>query len=147
MSLLRLQASYFAIENPLRAIDRWWHRPRFRRVVRLREQEVEIEWTRRANAALESREAPLVVELRLYFSCVVKKQVFFHDSADFDTTPVNQHLALCFRPLTAAACDPIEFAAKYPVGRDLGDGVAARMVPRAVSLDFRRGNWEGRFSY
>ncbi len=147
MARFNLQASYFAIENPLRVIDRWIHRPRYRRVARLRGRDIEINWTRRAEDALRRRTAPLTVEIRLYFSCVVKKQVYFHDHADFATTPVDRRLLLAFRPVTAAACDPREFAENYPPGEDLADGVAARMLPRVVDLDYCRGRWHGRFAY
>jgi len=142
------QASYFEIENPLRAIDRWLHRPRYRRSVVLQGRDVEVDWTRRANDELRRRDTTLCVELRLYFSCMIKKQVFFHDGpVEFASTPVNDRLELLFRPLTSAACDPVEFAARYPPGRDLSDGVAARMVPRRVTLDFLDGRWQGRFGY
>lgn len=39
------------------------------------------EWTAAAARALASREAPLCVELELYFSCLVKKFVHFRDDS------------------------------------------------------------------
>ena len=147
MSLLN-RASYFEIENPLRALERWRHRPRYRQSVVLQGREVEIDWTRRADDELVRRETPLCVELRLYFSCLVKKQLFFHQGpVELASTRVNDRLALAFRPFTAAACDPVEFATHYPAGRDLSDGVAAGWVPRRVTLDYRKGQWQGRFGY
>ena len=147
MSILNLQASYFAIDNPLRRLERWCNRFRHRQIVRINQHEVDVCWTNRAEAALRARERPLIVELQLYFSCVVKKRVLFHRSADFDTTKVNDRLELAFRPIASAACDPREFALQHPAGKNLSQGVAARMVPKRVEIDFRRGEWQGGFHY
>lgn len=148
MSFLNLQASYFAVENPLRRLERWLHGYRHSRRVRINQRDVEVSWTGRAERELHRRKRRLVVEMQLYFSCVVKKRVLFHsDSEDFDSVPVNNSIALLFQPVASAACDPQEFAACYPQGKDLSSGRAGRMVPRSVEIDFRRGNWEGRFHY
>ena len=40
-----------------------------------------VEWTRAADRELANRDRPLVIELELYFSCLVKKFVHFHDDA------------------------------------------------------------------
>ena len=147
MSILNLQASYFAIDNPLRLLERWFNRFRHRQIVRIDRREVDVCWTDRAEAALRAGERPLIVELQLYFSCVVKKRVLFHQSADFDTTKVNDRLELAFRPIASAACDPREFALQHPAGKNLSQGVAARMVPKHVEIDFRQGEWQGGFHY
>jgi hypothetical protein len=145
MSLLNLQASYFSIDNPLRRLDRWFNRFQHDRTVRINQREVKVCWTARAEAALRASRQPMVVEMQLYFSCVVKKRVLFHRNAEFETTVVNDRLRLAFRPVGSAACDPREFARKYPEGADLSHGVAAAMVPKRVEIDYRRGQWEGCF--
>ena len=148
MSLLNLQASYFTIENPLRQFERRLNRFCHRASARVNRREVELRWTERAEAELQREDGRLVVELQLYFSCVVKKRVLFHrQRVAFETVPVDDRLELAFRPIASAVCDPDEFAANYPEGRDLAEGLAARMVPRAVEIDFRRGRWEGQFQY
>jgi len=148
MSLLNLQASYFAFENPLRQLERRFNRFCHRARVRVNRREVELRWTERAESELRRDGGRLVVELQLYFSCVVKKRVLFHrERVAFDTIRVDQRLELAFRPIASAVCEPGEFVARYPEGRDLASGLAARMVPRAVEIDFRRGRWEGQFLY
>jgi hypothetical protein len=147
MSILNLQASYFAIDNPLRLLDRWCNKFRHRETVRINQRDVEVSWTERADRALQDGRQRLIVELQLYFSCVVQKRVLFHEDADFDTTVVNNRLEIAFRPIASAVCDPREFALSHPAGKDLSHGVAARMIPRVVEIDYRRGNWEGRFGY
>lgn len=41
---------------------------------------VSVEWTKAAARELTRRTQPLVVELELYFSCLVKKFVHFHET-------------------------------------------------------------------
>ena len=147
MSILNLQASYFTIENPLRVMDRWFNRFRHRQIVRINQRDVEVNWTERAERALQGCRQPLIVELQLYFTCVVQKRVVFHQCAEFDTVVVNNRLEVAFRPIASAICDPREFALSHPAGKDLSHGVAARMIPGSVEIDYRRGNWEGRFGY
>jgi hypothetical protein len=145
--MLNLQASYFAIDNPLRLLDRWFNKFRHRKSVRINQRDVKVCWTERAERALRDDRQPLIVELQLYFTCVVQKRVVFHRRAEFDTVVVNKRLEIAFRPIASAVCDPREFALNHPAGEDLSQGVAARMIPRTVEIDCRRGNWEGQFGY
>jgi hypothetical protein len=147
VSILNLQASYFAIESPWRLLDRWINRYRYRQMAQLAEREIEVRWTARAERALQASPQPLIVELQLYFACVVKKRVVFHQHTEFATTRVNSRLEIAFRPIASRACDPDEFALHYPAGKDLSAGPAARMIPRRVELDFRGGHWQGQFDY
>ncbi|MDH3636240.1 MAG: hypothetical protein OES20_16195 [Gammaproteobacteria bacterium] len=147
MSILNLQASYFSIANPVQMLERSFNGFLHNQDVRINQREVDVCWTDRAEAALRASDRPLIVELQLYFSCVVKKRVLFHRSAEFDTTIVNDKLELAFRPIGSAVCDPREFALNHPAGTDLSQGVALRMVPRRVEIDFRRGAWTGQFYY
>ncbi len=147
MSLLNLQASFFAIDNPLRLLDRWFNRFQHQQTVTINRRNVEVRWTDRAEQILQRDQQPLIVELQLYFSCVVKKRVVFHQRAAFSTTVVRDRLEIAFQPVASAACDPREFAASFPAGKNLSQGMAARMVPRIVEIDYRRDNWEGQFRY
>jgi len=147
MSMLNLEASFFAIDNPLRLLDRWFNRFQHQKTVVINERKIEVRWTDRAEQILQLGQQPLIVELQLYFSCVVKKRVVFHQRATFSTTVVSDRLQIAFQPVASAACDPREFVASFPAGKNLSQGLAARMVPRIVELDYRRGNWEGQFHY
>ena len=48
-------------------------------MVSINGRDVLIEWTRAAAAELARRPRPLIVEVELYFSCLVKKYVLFHE--------------------------------------------------------------------
>jgi hypothetical protein len=147
MSVLNSQTSFFAIENPWRLLDRLLNPCRYRQAVQIGQRKVDLRWTSRAERLLQASSQPLIVELQLYFSCVVKKRVLFHHSADFVTTRVTDRLEIAFRPIASAVCDPHEFALHFPAGKDLSAGPAAGMIPRSVEIDFRAGRWEGRFDY
>jgi hypothetical protein len=61
--------------------------------------------TASSNGRKPQRAQPLVVELELYFSCLVKKFVHFHETAPLrDTVAVSDKLAVFFRPVTSTAC-------------------------------------------
>ncbi len=147
MALLDFDAGYFSLPSPWRGFDRWLNRFRHRRAVRINAHDVELRWTTRADRSLRARREPLVVELQLYFSCVVQKRVLFHADYAGASVEVMPGLKIAFHPLASAACEPVEFAASHPPGRDLSDGKAARMVPRRVDIDFRNEAWEGQFYY
>jgi hypothetical protein len=142
-----LQGSYFSVENPLRLLDRWWHRYCHHREVILGGKNLRVEWTERANRVLQARSGPLIIEMQLYFSCVLKKRVLFHESSELKVTNVNDSMKIAFRPIQAAACDPEEFANNYPVGRVLETPAATKMIPSRLCVDFRKGEWEGEFGY
>ena len=142
-----LHGSYFAIENPIRMFERWVNSYCHQSRVQLGGKELLVKWSDRAERALASKPEPMVVEIQLYFSCLVKKRVLFHDQVDFKTLVVNDRLRIAFRTIEAAKCDPEEFARDYPIGRVLDSSAAARMAPSWVGIDFRRGVWEGEFGY
>ncbi|MCK9199885.1 MAG: hypothetical protein M0P59_06265 [Gallionella sp.] len=48
--------------------------------VQINGRQVSVEWTKSAARELAQRAQPLVVELELYFSCLVKKFVHFHET-------------------------------------------------------------------
>jgi hypothetical protein len=114
--------------------------------VTLNGKPVAVEWSRAAQAALARRSHPLTVELELYFSCLVKKFVHFHESdaslPGGETVAVGATLRLCFRAVTSTACS-IDLAQR--LGRQpetvLDSPVARRLAPKRVWLDHRRGAW------
>lgn len=111
-------------------------------------RDVSVEWTDAAARELARRARPLVVELELYFSCLVKKFVHFHEEAgDRKTVAANDKLRLYFRPVTSIACS---FEVAERLGRqpemELHTGAVGKISPKKVSIDFARGAWRGQFS-
>lgn len=143
--MINIHASYFSIGNPLQILDRWFNPPRFTKTVKLRERSFEVSWTQRAQRKLEQRDAPLVVEMQLYFTCVVKKRVLFHDSYDLDAVPVNNDITIAFRTVESTSCDPVEFAKNFPIKQEFTSAAALKMRPKYLLIDYVNGKWAGEY--
>jgi hypothetical protein len=108
---------------------------------------VRVEWTAPAEDALRSRGRPLIVELELYFSCLVKKFVHVREAAGGHALAwVDDRLALYFRPVTSTTCTPqtAERLGRQPEV-EIDTPATRRMAPKRVLLDFRDGAWNGTF--
>ena len=109
--------------------------------------------TRAAWRAMERLETPLEVEMELYFSCLVRKQVRFHPGGrpvaarrQFEPLLLSEHLSLSFRPVVTEHCSVAD-AGDAPPLTDLPAVRGAALVPRWLKLDFRSGAWVGEFGY
>lgn len=83
--------------------------------------------------------------MQLYFSCVVKKRVLFHEEGEIKGEPVSNRLHIDFRAVEALACDPVTFTNNYPERRQLTSAAAVKMHPSRLFLDYRHGQWQGNF--
>ena len=119
-----------------------------RTTVSINGKPVVVEWTPSAAQALKVRERPLVLELELYFSCLVKKAVHVRDrSAPAPLAWVNDRLAVYFRVVTSTPCsmDEAERLGRQPEA-EVATPASRRLAPRALSIDFRDGAWIGDYS-
>lgn len=108
---------------------------------------VTVVWTRSAAQKLAERSHPLVLELELYFSCLVKKFVHFHDDApERDKTQVTDKLQLYFRAVTSTACsmDVAETLGRQPE-IELDTAAVRKLAPKRVHLNFDKGHWVAAF--
>lgn len=106
-----------------------------------------VEWTRAAARQLVARPKPLVVELELYFSCLVKKFVHFHDAAPpRAVVEVSDKLHLFFHAVTSTACsiDVAERLGRQPE-TELETPIAHKLAPKRLRLDFNKGDWRAEF--
>ncbi len=119
----------------------------FKNTVEINGRQVLVEWSKAAASELAQRTQPLVVEMELYFSCLVKKFVHFHETVpQRATVAVSDKLAVFFRPVTSTACS---FEVADRLGRqpeiEIDTPNVRKIAPRLVKLDFVRGNWLGEF--
>ena len=143
-----LSRTYFAFSRNLSlpyVFDRWLNPYSLSTTIELNNKPLKISWTKRAERALSLRDGPLFVEMQLFFSCVVKKRVLFHNSCEHDSVSVTDSLSVLFRPVEAASCDPVEFAKNFPERRELDSSSAIKMRARSLSVDFVGGEWVGEF--
>lgn len=106
-----------------------------------------VEWTRSAANQLAQRAHPLVVELELYFSCLVKKFVHFHEEAPQRATiAVTDKLHLFFHSVTSMACtmDVAEQLGRQPE-IEIDTPAARKFAPKRIRLDFSKGQWQANF--
>ncbi|HDO33804.1 MAG TPA: hypothetical protein ENH08_01635, partial [Chromatiales bacterium] len=74
-------------------------------VIDLGGRPLRVEVSRAAQRALAARRTPLLVEMELYFSCLIRKAVRFRDQGDEpDVTPVAGTFVVRFRPVMTAGC-------------------------------------------
>ncbi|MES9962379.1 MAG: hypothetical protein ABW116_02460 [Candidatus Sedimenticola sp. 20ELBAFRAG] len=145
---MNINSGYFQIPTLgglLQAIDR--HRNPYcnKSNTVLRNTPVEVRWTDRAGLALSNLTSPLTVEMQVYFTCVVKKRVLFHEQNDQQATPVTGQLQILFNVVESTSCDPVEFANNFPVKRVFESPAAQKMKPSALEIDYKDGHWSGLF--
>jgi len=109
----------------------------------------DIRLSRSALRRLQQQHVPLLVELELYFSCLLRKRVRFPDNAPADALPLpcpHPMLEVRFRPVMTRACSMAEVDSApdleaFPIRRP------ASFRPRWLQLDFRDGRWTGEFGF
>ena len=144
---LQLQAGYFSIKNPLQIVDRWLNPYRQKDSIDIRGKKMAIMYSKRAEKALQQRSHPLIAELQLYFTCVVQKRVNFHEQSNLETISVNPSLKIAYHTVQSNACDPVEFAEKHPVKKELNSKGAKSMRPSLFKIDYKNGEWIGDFTF
>lgn len=110
-------------------------------------KQVIAEWTRRAERALQARDTPLIVELELYFSCLVKKFVHFRsDAGRHLPARVTDQLVIYFRPVTSTACswDEAKQRGRQPE-IEIDTPTVQRLAPKRVFIDYRKNTWYGEY--
>ena len=122
-------------------------RPTHQKEIDINGKSVMIEWTDRAESALRLAQTPVLVEMELYYSCLVKKFVHFRDQPrKRPLISVTDKLQVYFRPVTSTACDPFEAtrAGRQPE-TEINTVTASKLAPKRLLLDYRHGKWEGEY--
>lgn len=118
-------------------------------VIQINGKDVSVEWTTSAAREMARRETPVIVELELYFSCLVKKFVHFRtDSRGKPTIAAHDKLHLYFRPVTSTACtwDVADRLGRQPE-RDIDSEALHHVAPRHVRIDYVAGAWTGSYDF
>jgi len=110
---------------------------------------VKVDISARAMSALKSRQMPLYMEMELYFSCLIRKALRFHDSDTHpahDAVEVTDNLFLSFRPVMTEVCK-VEPGVGEPPVTDFPIAKIAPYIPKWVTVDYQNGEWHGEFGY
>lgn len=104
-----------------------------------------IECSDAAIRALDALDKPLLVEMELYFSCLIRKAVRFNPSTAMPhAVAASSRLTVGFRPICTKVCKADDFEDEPPV-QDFQIMKPEAFVPRKLSLDYRKGQWWGEF--
>lgn len=114
--------------------------------VELNGKPVEVCLSRAAEQALAHRQRPLLAEMELYFSCLIRYKVRFHEQANNNGVAVNDKLHLRFRPVMTARCGN-DYDGDEPPLTDFPIERPAAFTPHWLNIDYRHGQWQGEFGY
>lgn len=106
-----------------------------------------VHLTGAAERALRERLTPLVAEMELYFSCLIRKRVRFHAVVRNDhCVGVTGNLSVSFRPVMTGQCSLDEGEGAVPLD-EFPIVKAAAYTPHWLRIDYQRGEWQGEFGY
>lgn len=115
--------------------------------IELNGKPLRIQLSQSAEHALASRSGPLLAEMELYFSCLIRKQVRFHEPADdSDATTVTDKLQVRFHPVMSQVCEVDENLDGPPL-TDFPIVRGERFSPKWLEIGYRDGQWHGNFGY
>ncbi|MGQ9666227.1 MAG: hypothetical protein ACUVWB_02845 [Anaerolineae bacterium] len=107
---------------------------------------LEIRLSPDAEKALAARATPLLAELELLFSCLIRKRVRFSDLDSENAASASERLFVRFRPVMTQVCAVAEVDGAPPLD-DFPIADPKPFVPRWLRIDFRKGAWQGEFGY
>jgi hypothetical protein len=115
--------------------------------VQIEGRTVEIRLSNAASRQLARRISPLVAEMELYFSCLIRKKVRFRDdTGGAGNIRVNDRLSVRFRPVMTQHCG-LDYEGDEPPLTDFPITRTKPYVPRWLRIDYRGGDWLGEFGY
>lgn len=112
--------------------------------ITLADKPLEIRLSRAAELALAERTTPLLAEMELLFSCLIRKKVRFYEQGE--GTPASKELSVRFRPVMTRQC-LVSSLDGPPSSDDFPIKNVRPYVPHWLSIDFRKGQWLGEFGY
>ncbi len=108
-------------------------------------RDVLVEWSNAADRKMKSLVEPLLVEMELYFSCLIRKAVRFGaDAQAASFAEASPKLKIGFRPVMTRACSVSDFEGAPPLA-DFPIVKPEAYVPKRITIDFRNGQWTGDF--
>ncbi len=109
---------------------------------------ISVNLSRSALSKLQQLEKPLCVEMELYFSCLIRKQVRIREQLESPfTVTVNQYLQLGFRPVMTKTCSVSSCDGEAPPLSDFPIKKPQSYIPGWLTLDYKKGQWLGEFGY
>ena len=117
--------------------------------VRFGERDIQLRLNDRARAQLAREPTPLDIEMELYFSCLLRKRVYFRTALHPDCAAranLTAQVSVSFRPVMTKGCSIGEVEGE-PEVEMLPLVRTAAFTPRWLALDYTGGRWSGEFGY
>ena len=113
---------------------------------------IQFEISKNASKQLSDRKKPLYVEMELYFSCLLRKEIRIRETEreqpleDF-SIQVSDVLHISFRPVMTKSCSVSSCNGDSPPLTDFPISRPQAYVPKWLKLDYKKGEWCGDFGY
>lgn len=116
--------------------------------VKMLDKTIDVALTSAALRQLKECTQPLCVEMELYFSCLIRKQVRIREQIDSEfMVEVNDQLTLGFRPVMTKTCSVHDHEDAPPPLSDFPIRKPQSYIPHWLKLDYHKGKWKGEFGY
>jgi len=115
-------------------------------------KQIQVEISKHAERQLSNRKAPLFVEMELYFSCMLRKEIRIRETLrekldEEFSTQISELLHISFRPVMTKSCSVSSCAGDKPPLSDFPIQKPQSYIPKWLKLDFKKGEWCGDFGY
>lgn len=108
-------------------------------------KKVLVEWSASAHKQMQGLDEPLLVEMELYFSCLIRKAVRFgRDAEAGHFVQAAPRLKVGFRPVMTKVCKVSDYEGAPPV-EDFPIVKPEAFVPKRLTIDYSKGRWVGEF--
>jgi len=115
--------------------------------IQIDEKPLTVSLSEDAVQALRLRSTPLLAEMELYFSCLIRLKVrFYENNAQADATAVNELLRVRFRPVMTQKCGH-DYEGEEPPLTDFPISNRRPFIPRWLKLDYKNHQWQGEFGF
>jgi len=115
-------------------------------------RKIQLEISKNAGRQLDNRTSPLFVEMELYFSCLLRKEIRIRETLrekldEEFSTQFSDILHISFRPVMTKSCSVSSCDGEVPPLSDFPIEKPHSYVPKWLKLDFKKGEWCGDFGY
>ena len=115
-------------------------------------KKITFEISDRAKRQLQGRKKPLFVEMELYFSCLLRKEIRIRETLrekldEEFSVQFSDVLHVSFRPVMTKSCSVSSCQGEKPPLSDFPIKKPRSYVPKWLKLDFKKGEWCGDFGY
>ena len=115
-------------------------------------KQIQVEISKHAERQLNNRKAPLFIEMELYFSCLLRKEIRIREALrekldEEFTAQLSDILHISFRPVMTKSCSVSSCEGESPRLSDCPIQKPHSYVPKWLKLDFKKGEWCGDFGY